>query len=148
MATYGHFPQGKCGLKFQYVSLCHPQPKSLPSGEVWIEMSITVMLPCTLLSLPSGEVWIEICYQTAGIRPGSRHFPQGKCGLKYQSCLHLLPNYRSLPSGEVWIEIRYGIATDTMGAKSLPSGAVWIEIFSGGNSDYPYNVTSLRGSVD
>jgi len=35
---------------------------SLPSGEVWIEISSALPHPRPAPSLPSGEVWIEILF--------------------------------------------------------------------------------------
>ena len=58
---FGHFPQGKCGLKFLLLQQHQRKIRSLPSGEVWIEMYV-VWYPIAFIamSLPSGEVWIEI----------------------------------------------------------------------------------------
>ena len=123
--TCRHFPQGKCGLK----SACR-------AGRGGRERS-----------LPSGEVWIEIeCHRNKHGGHKS-HFPQGKCGLKWTAPVLVTPGRLSLPSGEVWIEIKLAAVGGGL-LLSLPSGEVWIEIFLIHFTHYQNKVTSLRGSVD
>ncbi len=57
---------------------------SLPSGEVWIEITGKRRGCESYPSLPSGEVWIEISARHAERCPAPSHFPQGKCGLKFR----------------------------------------------------------------
>ena len=64
-----HFPQGKCGLKFEDIIGCIGADMSLPSGEVWIEINM----------LENVNVIVK------------GHFPQGKCGLKSQ-WIHQIPD--------------------------------------------------------
>ena len=106
------------------------------------------MLPCTLLSLPSGEVWIEICYQTAGIRPGSRHFPQGKCGLKSEQDLSIFLEkiVTSLRGSVDWNADEGKTARKEL--SHFPQGKCGLKyVIKLPESDRD-PVTSLRGSVD
>ena len=77
-----------------------------------------------------------------------RHFPQGKCGLKWTAPVLVTPGRLSLPSGEVWIEIPESVSRSSPFGPSLPSGEVWIEIFHLLFYFAAHLVTSLRGSVD
>ena len=143
-----HFPQGKCGLKYPVQGNADFLPWSLPSGEVWIEILLSVICSthpsrhfpqgkCGLKCLKSNHLpTIQIVTSLRGSvdwntdkpthkMPLNSHFPQGKCGLKYVWKL----------SGKFY---RW----------SLPSGEVWIEIFVIGIPMGMNVVTSLRGSVD
>ena len=105
----GHFPQGKCGLKFRHIESFARELPSLPAREVWIEIGHVELRTYSSWSLPAREVWIEIdCIRwrvrhvgslparevwieisSAGMKcwkPQS-HFPQGKCGLKSEDAL-------------------------------------------------------------
>ena len=62
----GHFPQGKCGLKFSREEAGDALKESLPSGEVWIEIHYHLLITRFVKSLPSGEVWIEIWKREKG----------------------------------------------------------------------------------
>ena len=104
-AHCGHFPQGKCGLKFSYRRISCRELLSLPSGEVWIEMLCNPFYIVAIPSLPSGEVWIEISSLLCSSSIMTGHFPQGKCGLKFLPQYSFMYTALSLPSGEVWIEI-------------------------------------------
>ena len=57
----GHFPHGKCGLKFLYPARFPVHKTSLPSREVWVEIIVPVL---------------------TGLSSAS-HFPHGKCGLNF-----------------------------------------------------------------
>ena len=57
------------------------------------------------MSLPAREVWIEISSSGAPLSVMSRHFPQGKCGLKFDGGRDLVGVGASLPAREVWIEM-------------------------------------------
>jgi len=50
-------------------------------------------------------VWIEITKTPLGNIVSIRHFPFGKCGLKYSAILVMAWSNWSLPVWEVWIEI-------------------------------------------
>ena len=144
-----HFPQGKCGLKLTFPAPCVIMIQSLPSGEVWIEISVPPPRPRTRRpSLPSGEVWIEIPYTGCTGCCTSRHFPQGKCGLKSVKVLLNDDCLRHFPQGKCGLKffITSTIAAPT--AMSLPSGEVWIEIPLNLVRQSTRRVTSLRGSVD
>ena len=68
----GHFPQGKCGLKFRHIESFARELPSLPAS-----CARTVRG-----HFPQGKCGLKL---TAfdGESGMSGHFPQGKCGLKF-----------------------------------------------------------------
>ena len=142
-----HFPWGKCGLKFKDKAPYDAWERSLPVREVWIEIGYDSHSGGFWPSLPVREVWIEIFWfwrvdRGAGVtsREGSvdwnsfnfcflyvtyRHFPWGKCGLKYCCLVLFYILSRHFPWGKC-------------GLKYIGSMPVVIFLF----------VTSREGSVD
>ena len=102
-----HFPQGKCGLKYNMLSGISCCTLSLPAREVWIEISLVNPAVISVIrSLPAREVWIEI-----------------------KSDSVIKETYtKSLPAREVWIEISFVRSQLFKGSPSLPAREVWIEI--------------------
>ena len=124
MAYVGHFPHGKCGLKFTSLSLLLLPPLSLPSREVWVEiiMCHLAMYENWVTSLTGSVGWNCKAFKEQ-IR-GLGHFPHGKCGLKLRIFVYSFLCFRSLPSREVWVEIQIKTHSGAYRAVTSLTGSV------------------------
>ena len=56
-----HFPQGKCGLKYdEIIGMRHETVGHFPQGKCGLKSVVIVMVEDARESLPAREVWIEI----------------------------------------------------------------------------------------
>ena len=123
----GHFPWGKCGLKYNGQQVKGPCKGSLPVREVWIEMLLKTVLLTYVPSLPVREVWIEI-------------------KLSKNHCIILLP---SLPVREVWIEIHRNSSGSHASLVTSREGSVdWniksSELVGAGGGHFPWGKCGLK----
>ena len=122
---FSHFPWGKCGLKWEKYRIEMEKEESLPVREVWIEIFWfwRVDRGAGVTSREGSVDWnsFNFCF----LYVTYRHFPWGKCGLKYCCLVLFYILSRHFPWGKC-------------GLKYIGSMPVVIFLF----------VTSREGSVD